>query len=562
MFNYELMKSMKIIDTNDNSEEFIRKIISKLKELELKHDRRNTTYLENIERLIIENKIVLGTPILKNLLDDNEPVSSCTIVPVDLRKDINNLKAILEPYAATTMGSGYDLNLVDEPCDTIEKINSVIHDLIQIYPNRLSAMGTLDVNSPHILDFIDLKKKRDFNTCHYNISIKVPDDFFDGEKEYEVLKNGVIVKVTNAEILRKISEAIHYCAEPGIIFVDRFNQTNPLPQKQYEYKSVAPCAEIAMSEGEVCQFSYINLAKMIDENGNIDKEELKLSVQVITRMLDNLCDISIRNAKSDPEIIEDKRRIGVGVCGFADMLAKLKLPYDSIETRELTKNLFTFINFYSKVESVNLSRERGSFRKYNDSLCGQENWYNRFRKNKNEWVSDIDWQALINGIQKYGIRNSSTTAVPPTGRSASIVNASYSIEPYFTLYDSSSPTGLNPIFIDYIRNRYSRNEQEEIIKTVLKTGDCSQLDDRFIELKEIYKTAREINAEDHIEVMAIINNCIDESISKTVNLPNKTSVEQIQNYILQAYNKGLNGITFFRDKCLEERNINMEEKER
>ena len=459
------------------------------------------------------------------------------------------------------MGSGYDLNLVDDPCDTIEKINSVIHDLIQIYPNRLSAMGTLDVNSPHILDFIDLKKKRDFNTCHYNISIKIPDDFFDGEKEYEVLKNGVKVRLTNLEILRKISEAIHYCAEPGIIFVDRFNQTNPLPQKQYEYKSVAPCAEIAMSEGEVCQFSYINLAKMIDENGNIDKEELKLSVQVITRMLDNLCDISIRNAKSNPEIIEDKRRIGVGVCGFADMLAKLKLPYDSIETRELTKNLFTFINFYSKVESVNLSRERGSFRKYNDSLCGQENWYNRFRKNKNEWISDIDWQALIHGIQKYGIRNSSTTAVPPTGRSASIVNASYSIEPYFTLYDSSSPTGLNPILIDYIRNRYSNNEQEEIIKTVLKTGDCSQLDDRFKEVKEIYKTAREINAKDHIEVMAIINSCIDESISKTVNLPNKTSVKQIQNYITQAYNKGLNGITFFRDRCLEERNIDMEEKE-
>lgn len=81
-------------------------------------------------------------------------------------------------------------------------------------------------------------------------------------------------------------------------------------------------------------------------------------------------------------------------------------------------------------------------------------------------------------------------------------------------------------------------------------------------MKEIYKTAREINAKDHIEVMAIINSCIDESISKTVNLPNKTSVEQIQNYILQAYNKGLNGITFFRDRCLEERNIDMEEKER
>ena len=562
MFNYELMKTMKIIDTNENPEEFIRKIISKLKELELKHEERSIAYLKNIERLILENKIVLGTPILKNLLSETEPVSSCTIVPVDLRKDINNLKSILEPYAATTMGSGYDLNLVDDPCDTIEKINSVIHDLIQIYPNRLSAMGTLDINSPHILDFIDLKKKRDFNTCHYNISVKIPDDFFDGDKEYKVIKNGAKVKVTKIEVLKKISEAIHYCAEPGIIFADRFTQTNPLPQKKYEYKSVAPCAEIAMSEGEVCQFSYINLAKMIDEKGNIDKEELKLSVQIITRMLDNLCDISIRNAKSNPDIIEDKRRIGVGVCGFADMLAELNLPYDSIETRNLTKNLFTFINFYSKVESVNLSKERGSFRKYNDSLCGQANWYNRFRENKNEWISDLDWQALIKGIQIYGIRNSSTTAIPPTGRSANIVNASYSIEPYFTLYDLSSPTGLNLILIDYIRNRYSNNEQEEIIKTVLKTGDCSKLDDRFKEVKKIFKTAREISAKDHIEVMSIINSCIDESISKTVNLPNKTSVEEIQSYILQAYNKGLNGITFFRDRCLEERKIDMEEKVR
>ena len=562
MFNFELMKSMKLIDSNDDAQDFIRKIILKLKELELNNISNSNSYLENIERLILENKIVLGTPILKNLLHKNEPVSSCTIIPIDLRKDIGNIKSILEPYAVTTMGSGYDLNQVDNPCETMEKINSAIHDLIKIYPNRLSAMGTLDVNSPHILEFINLKRRRDFDTCHYNISVKIPDNFFSVGQEFDVLKNGTKIKMKNTEILKKISESIHYCGEPGIIFIDRFTQTNPFTQEKYAYKSVAPCAEIAMSEGEVCQFSYINLSKFVSKNGTIDKEELKLSIQIITRMLDDLCDISIKNAKANPDIIEDKRRIGVGVCGFADMLSKLRVPYDSEEARKLAKELFSYINFYSKVESVKLSKERGCFRKYHDSLCSQPFWYDRFKTNQTNWIDNADWEVLMRWIGKYGIRNSSTTAVPPTGRSASIVNASYSIEPYFSLYDSSTEVCLNPIFLEYIGNKYSDTEQETIIKSVLKSGNCSLLDDKYKELKSIFKTAREIKGKDHIEMMAVINSCIDESISKTINLPNRTSIQEIQDYILQSYSKGLNGITFFRDKCLEERNLEMEEKER
>ena len=227
----------------------------------------------------------------------------------------------------------------------------------------------------------------------------------------------------------------------------------------------------------------------------------------------------------------------------------LKLEYDSYY-------------FYSKVESVKLSKERGCFRKYHDSLCSQPFWYDRFKTNQTNWIDNADWEVLMRWIGKYGIRNSSTTAVPPTGRSASIVNASYSIEPYFSLYDSSTEVCLNPIFLEYIGNKYSDTEQETIIKSVLKSGNCSLLDDKYKELKSIFKTAREIKGKDHIEMMAVINSCIDESISKTINLPNRTSIQEIQDYILQSYSKGLNGITFFRDKCLEERNLEMEEKER
>ena len=558
MFNFDLMKKMQLLDNDEDGELFIQKLINKLIELEKNKVQSDECYIENIERLILENKIVLGSPIMKNILNGNEPVSSCTVVPVDLRKDINNLKNILEPYAATTMGSGYDLNQVDNPCETIEKISDVIHELIQIYPNRLSAMGTLDINSKQILDFIDLKRKRDFETCHYNISVKIPDDFFEGKKEYDVIENGRKRKITNIELLKRISSSIYYCAEPGIIFTDKFNSTNPLPQKEYEYKTVAPCAEIAMTDGEVCQFSYINLGKMVKETGEIDKEELRLTTRVLTRLLDNLCDISIQNAKANSDIIEDKRRIGVGVCGFADMLSKLNLPYDSEQANVLSRNIFSFINFNSKVESVKLAQQRGSFRKFNQSLCSNPKWYDRFKNVKCEWVSDIDWIALQKGVQQYGIRNSSTTAIPPTGRSAAIVDASYSIEPYFSLYNSQSKTGLNPIFERYVKNNYSEIEQEEITENVLKVGNCQELDDKYKQIKEIFKTAKEIDASKHIEIMSTINECIDESISKTVNLPNKSTMKEIEKYIIQAYNSGLNGITFFRDKCLEERNLDIE----
>ena len=317
-----------------------------------------------------------------------------------------------------------------------------------------------------------------------------------------------------------------------------------------------------MSEGEVCQFSYINLGKMIEENGKIDKEELKLTTRVLTRMLDNLCDISIKNAKANSEIIEDKRRIGVGVCGFADMLAKLNLPYDSEKAKEISRDIFSFINFYSKVESVNLAKERGSFRKFKQSLCANPKWYDRFKNVENNWITDMDWMALEQGVQKYGIRNSSTTAIPPTGRSATIVDASYSIEPYFSLYNAQTETGLNPTFEKFIENNYSEIERREIVEHVSKTGTCEELDEKYKDVKEIFKTAKEINAEKHIEIMSTINECIDESISKTVNLPNKSTIQEIEKYIVQAYASGLNGITFFRDKCLEERNIEVEKDER
>lgn len=551
MYDYKVMEKIKIIEDEKDGEIFLKNVINKLKEIEMEKEKPNITFLNNIERLILEDKIVLGTPVLNNILRDQEPVSSCTVVPIDLKNDLDNLETILKPYSRNTIGSGYDLNKVDNPCEVIEKINNVIHTLIQkSNSNRLSAMGTLSIESPEILNFIKLKNKRDFNTCHYNISVMIPDDFFEQEKEYEIIKDGKNIKMTNKEILNEVANSIHYCGEPGIVFSDRFDETNPLKQDKYKYKSVAPCAEIAMSEGEMCQFSYINLSKMIDENENINKDELKLAVQITTRMLDNLCDISINNSNTS-SIIEDKRRIGIGVCGFADMLAKLEMEYGSVDSLKLAENIFSYINFYSKVESVKLARDRGAFRKFKESECSNTSWYDRFIK-KDNWISEIEWETLKDGIKKYGIRNSSTTAVPPTGRAAQLVNSSYSIEPYFSLIDSKF--NINPLLLNFI-SKYPKDEQDEIIRNIFEKGTCQNLNDKYNKLKEIFRIATEIEPKKHLEMVKVINECIDDSVSKTINLSNNTSSKQIYEYILDAYNKRLNGITFFRDKCLDERDI-------
>ena len=552
MFNYKLMKEMGLIENEADGNEFISNVIEKLKTLETQHTNIDNDYITHIENLVLENKIVLGSPILKNILLEEEPVNSCTVVPINLNNDIDNLYPILEPYANNTVGSGYDLNQVDNPCATIQKINDAIHELIKIYPNRLSAMGTLDISSPEIINFINLKRNINYNYCHYNISVNIPDNFFEKGKKYEVIYKGKKVKIPNYKILNLLSKSIHYCGEPGIIFSDRFEETNPLDDDKYKYKSVAPCAEIAMAEGEVCQFSYINLSEMIDDNGNLNKEELQLTIKIITRMLDNLCDVSIKNARANSDIIEDKRRIGIGVCGFADMLAKLRIPYDSEEALSLAENIFSYINFYSKVESVRLAMQRGPFRKFNESQCNNTDWFNKFIK-KDNWVTKLEWETLKKGIQKYGIRNSSTTAIPPTGRSSLIVNSSFSIEPYFSLLDSIGK--LKSTFLEYINENYSKEEKKEIVKQVLETGDCSKLSKEYHILKSIFKTALEINPKNHIDMVKTINNCVDESVSKTVNLPNQTSVDEISKYIIYAHESGLNGITFFRDRCLEEREL-------
>ena len=194
-----------------------------------------------------------------------------------------------------------------------------------------------------------------------------------------------------------------------------------------------------MAPGEVCQFNYLNLSQFTKrEQKNIvyDFTELKKATRLLVWMLDDNVEISIDNAIGSGNIISSKRRIGVGICGLADLFIIIVIPYDSKEATDLARKIMSVIKFESKIASVELAKERGPFPRMSGSRFEDKKWFMNILGPSNSEVTLSMKEKLWENLQKYGIRNAGTTAVPPTGTSARLVSASTSIEPRFSLLDS------------------------------------------------------------------------------------------------------------------------------
>jgi ribonucleoside-diphosphate reductase alpha chain len=258
---------------------------------------------------------------------------------------------------------------------------------------------------------------------------------------------------------------------------------------------MAPCGEVGLSRGETCQFSYINLGEFV-KDGAVDYQALKETIAISMRFLDNVVDYNIVHHKNDQsrQMAEDKRKVGLGVCGFADLLKAMSLRYGSPESITLADNLFSFINFESKKASVALAKERGAFGAFKESelATGSGKLLERLKSSVSQVVNTEDWLELVAEIKQSGIRHCSTIALPPTGRSSQVIGASQSIEPHFS---------------------------------------------EFLE----------VTSHEQLEMIATIQKFVDESISKTINVSHETTVEQIAQIIMDAIKHNLKGITIYRD---------------
>lgn len=551
-FGYHILKNGKILKDGESPSQMIERVVGEIAGAEKifsTNELEIVSFAKDLGRLLDEKKIIFSTPILTNAgrCDGIEkPLSACAVPLINFDDDFRKIKKIVDSYHQEAMGTGFNFDKTNDPVKMLNALNDVAVEGAQsgLEDRPVGNVGVLSIDHPKIKEFISSKINTD-KDWKFNISINIKQDFMEALERGEsyALKDGSIID--SKEVFDLIVDSAHKSSEPGLIFMERLNKDNPTP-KVGIYESVAPCAEVGLVPGETCQFGYINLGEFI-VRGQINFEEMRKAVYLLVRALDNSLELSIErySVKESSNIMRLKRKIGVGVCGLADMLFKLRLPYESEKARTICSDVMAFINYVSKKSSVDLGEKRGSFEAFDGSRYTEKDGFieSKYVNLETEYIAPSDWLMLSKNIkEKRFLRNCSTTALPPTGRSGSIIGASTGVEPVFKL---SKGGEVNRELQNFLKEN-SLNTPENI-NTIINTGSCREIDmpDRF---KDIFKTALEINPSDHLKMVGYMQACVDESVSKTINLGSNVSKEAVKTAFLEAYRLGLKGVTIHINK--------------
>jgi len=547
----KILKLGNITAPNETASQMIERIVSMLYAIEvnLSDTVHANIFAEAIGKLIDERKIVFSTPVMTNAgrTDFKRPLSACTVPPLSLRDDLNKIRKIVDTYHQEAMGTGFNLDEVDDPVSTLLFLNDIAtQGAVSNKENRpVGNIGICSIDHPRIVDFITSKQICRNMLWKFNISVNTPESFWfavQNDASWR-LRNGETIYAK--ELFRLIVQSAYVCADPGLIFMERINLDNPVPCSG-AYHGVAPCAEVGLVQGETCQFGYINLGAFCC-NGKFNLDEVKTATKLMVRALDDCLEISIAaySVQISAEVTRQRRKIGVGVCGLADALILLGMPYASERARAWTRDVIAFINYQSKLASHKLAKKRGSFEAMRSpSGCRyteNPDFLNvKYGQIETSWVSRNQWKQLgviIKNSQQ--LRNSSTIALPPTGRSGLVIEASTGIEPIFSLV---GPDGLVTHSVKKALGSLLKKEREQALLRGEPLGEwCNPV------LRELLHTSVEIGFKDHLWMVAALQPVVDESISKTINLPADVTIKDIEYIYMQAYLLNLKGMTMYRD---------------
>ncbi|MEA3346449.1 MAG: adenosylcobalamin-dependent ribonucleoside-diphosphate reductase [Chloroflexota bacterium] len=464
---------------------------------------------------------------------------------------------------------------------------------------RGANMAVLRVDHPDIEEFIRCKSEEG-SIANFNISVGITDAFMravEADEEFNMVnpRDGEVWETVQARrLFNLIAQGAHRNGEPGVLFLDTANQDNPLPHLG-EYESTNPCGEQFLLPYENCCLGHINLARHVNAEGQVDWKELGKSVELATHFLDNV--VSANNyVPAVPQLEEAalrSRRIGLGIMGLADMMYQLGIRYGSEEAQEFAAQVMEFIRFHSMRASIDLARQRGPFPAIKGSIydppvpaCTRsgtgdqvqaEDWrwtppeplkpYTRLEK----WGRPhLDWSEIVEGLKRYGIRNAAQTTIAPTGTTGTVAGCEgYGCEPVFALaYTRHFQDGDQDVSLPYVSPLFERalseagldeTSRQRIYDEVLRVGTCQHIEEIPEHVRHTFVVSKDITAEEHVRMQAALQAFVDSSISKTINLPQEASVQDVKEAFLLAWKLGCKGLTVYRAGSRQEVVLETEE---
>ena len=526
-----------------------------------------------------------NSPTLMNAGRELGQLAACFVLPVE-----DSLESIFETIKNTALihksggGTGFSfsrlrpknsvvrstMGVSSGPVSFMEVFNAATEAVKQGGTRRGANMGILRVDHPDILEFIECKSDNN-KLNNFNISIAVTDKFMEAYKngtDYDLVNpqnNQVVGRLSAKKVFDMIVDGAWRNGEPGIVFIDKMNADNPTPLIG-EIESTNPCGEVPLLPYEACNLGSINLGLMV-KDGKVDWDLLAATTRTAIRFLDNVITVNNYPLPQISEMVQNNRKIGLGVMGWADMLMKMGISYNSTEGTKLAAQIMEFIDYESKCESIELSKERGRFNNFTGSVYDQKDYlYNKYKGKSAGIISDEQWKELDAQIEKYGIRNATTTCIAPTGTISMIASASGGVEPLFGLVfsrlimDGTEMLEVNPIFKDYMiqHGLYS----EDLMKKIAKDGSIAHVDGISNEIKHIFVTAHDVSPYWHVKMQAAFQLHTDNAVSKTVNFEENATREDIQEAYILAYENNLKGITVYRNNSRQFQPMNLDAKKK
>jgi len=497
---------------------------------------------EEFYRMMASLEFLPNSPTLMNAGTSIGQLSACFVLPIE-----DSMISIFEGMKEMAIihqsggGTGFSFSCLRPRGDVVRTTHGVASgpvsfmtiydeatDVIKQGGRRRGAnMGILSIDHPDILEFISSKEKGDM-LKNFNISVAIPDSFF------KVLKAGGSFPLRNPrteekvgelkakEVFNLIATQAWKTGDPGIIFIDEINRRNPTP-KVGRIESTNPCGEQPLLPYESCNLGSINLTKFVKQ-GRLDWDRLRKAVVHAVHFLDNVIDINKYPIPEIARITKDNRKIGLGIMGFAEALIMLGIPYDSEKALKIGEEIMRFIKKEGNEASIRLGKERGSFSNFKGSLWHKKGY-------------------------KY-MRNATVTTIAPTGSISIIAGVSSGIEPIFAIsfirdvLEGTKLLEVNSVFerVSLEMGFYSR----ELMQKIAKTGTLKGIREVPAKIRKLFVTALDISPEWHVKMQAVFQRHTDNAVSKTVNLPRDSTVNDVKKIYLLAHKLKCKGITVYR----------------